>query len=434
MPLLVCIGLFIFHFSVIRKYAVNLPNWDDWAFFVGDDHPASVDLKWLHAQHNEHRTPTTKLFVWLQYHINGWNIRTHLFLNFILYGLFLAGLVWFARKLAPQVPSWVVPSFIVFLLSPIIWLEHFMAYPVAVHFWLIFFFVSAYLLFDKLQRWVPLVLGCLASLLSIYSFAAGVVTAIILLLTFAVFKCHRAYGATVKEERARELLQLLLVVVLIGGALATWFIGYHKPPHHPALVFPYTWDFWPFFLNLVSFSFGVERTSVFWGAFCLLIVLVPICGELWRKRGNLSNLQWASLAIVLGILADLAAISMGRASFGIFYSKTQEYAEHGMPLIILSVVNWSIFLSGGRKLRASFIAALWLYCLMAFHNNWNFNIYRDASVSRREGVRCAKAYYEGVGDGRCPTVYPPEISLAPFLEQAKRLNASFYREMQVGKP
>ncbi|HEY6122506.1 MAG TPA: hypothetical protein VIV66_21300, partial [Pyrinomonadaceae bacterium] len=78
LPLLICVGVFLFHFSVIARYAVNLPNMDDWALVAGDDHPSSVDLEWLYDQHNEHRTTTTKLFVWLQYHLNGWNVRTHL--------------------------------------------------------------------------------------------------------------------------------------------------------------------------------------------------------------------------------------------------------------------------------------------------------------------------------------------------------------------
>ncbi len=143
LPLLVCAGLFLFHFSLIRKYAVNLPNADDWDLFSGDNHPASLDLRWLYAQHNEHRTATTQAFVWLQFQLNGWNVRTHLMIDFFIYGFFLTWLVWFARRIAPHLSTSMVLAFMIFFLSPIIWLEHFMAYPVAVHFWLIFFFLVA---------------------------------------------------------------------------------------------------------------------------------------------------------------------------------------------------------------------------------------------------------------------------------------------------
>src|SRR5438477_7679619 len=50
-----CTGLFLLHGYIVMKHAVDVPYWDDWAFFGGDNHPASFDLKWLRAQHNEHR-------------------------------------------------------------------------------------------------------------------------------------------------------------------------------------------------------------------------------------------------------------------------------------------------------------------------------------------------------------------------------------------
>jgi len=429
LPLLVCVLLFLFHFSVIRKYAVNIPYMDEWALFSGDNHPASIDLRWLYVQHNEHRTATTKIFVWLQYQINGWNVRTHLLIDFVIYGFLLTWLVWFARRMAPHLSTWIVFAFLIFFLSPIIWIEHLVAYPVAVHFWLIFFFVSAYFLFTERQQWASLVVGCLASILSMYSFAAGFVTSLVLLLAFWIFKGLRARHATGNKDRTREFRQLLLVTVLVGGALVGWIIGYRTPWYHPPLIFPYHLAFWRFFLNLISFSFGVDRLSVFWGVIFLLIVLAPICGEVWKRRGNLSSMQWAAFAIVFAILADLAAISIGRASFGTFWSRSPEYAEHGMPLIILSAINWSIFFRDRKILRACSIAALWIFCLVAFTDNWDFDIYRYHSGLRLEGARCVRAYYQGIGDGGCPSILPgPSNPQLPLFDQAKRLNASFSRD------
>lgn len=429
LPLLVCVGLFLFHLSIIRKYAVNLPNWDDWALFAGDNHPASLDLPWLYLQHNEHRTATTKTSVWLEFQLNGWNIRTHLLIDFIMYGLFLTWLVWFARKMAPHLSAQIVLAFMIFFLSPIIWLEHFMAYPMGTHFWMFFFFVSAYFLFNEFQKWPSLLIGCLSSILSIYSFAAGFVTSLILLLAFWTFKALRAYQAKGKKDRTREFLQLFLVTLLVGGALFAWIIGYQKPPYHPPLTLPYRLAFWRFFLNLISFGFGIDQLSALWGVICLTIILAPICGEVWKRRSSLTNAHWAIFAIVFAILADLAAVSIGRAGFGMEFSKTQEYAEHGMPLMILSVLNWSFFLKDRKILRGVAIGALWIFFFLAFQGNWTFDIYRTQSAGRLEGVRCVKAYYDQVGDGRCPTIFPTTLDLTPLLEQGKRLNASFYREI-----
>lgn len=425
LPLLVCLGIFLFHFSVIRKYAVNLPNMDDWGMFAGDNHPASVDLAWLYAQHSEHRTATTKLFVWLQFQLNGWNVRTHLLADFLLYGLFLILLVWFARRVAPQLQTWVLLSFIVFFLSPIIWLEHFMAYPVAVHFWLLSLLIAARLLFGEPQRWYALVVGCIAAVFSTYSFASGFVTSLILLIAFCVFKWLRAAEARGKDRR-REFFQLLLVAGSIGGPLIIWISGFTTASSRWPLIFPYRWSFWVFFLNLVSFGFGIDRVSLTWGALCFLIVMTPICGVVWKKGRHLSGGQWTAIVMVIAILADLSAISVGRAGLEASYSKTQEYAEHGLPLIILSVLNWSVFLKHSQRLRAAVVVALWFFCLAAFSNNWDFGIYRYASASRTADVRCIRTFYNHTGNGNCPSTYPLELS--SVLEKAQRLNASFYQD------
>ena len=429
LPLLVCVGVFLFHFNVVRKYAVNIPYYDDWAMFAGDSHPASLDLPWLYAQHNEQRTATAKLFVWLQFQLNGWNIRTHYLIAFVTYGVFLAFLTWAARKWAADFPAWVIVSFIVFLLSPIIWLVHFMAYASVCFFWIFGFLVSAYLLFDNPQRWPALIVGCLASIAATYSAAFGFVTSFVLLLVFSLFKCVRLRELADKRARVRELGQLLMVALLIGGALATWVIGFQKPLYHPPLVFPYRRAFWSFFLNLVAFSFGVDWGSTKLGVFCLLIVLAPICGCVWKQRGKLSTAQWATFAVVTAILADLSVIAIGRAAFdvSILAPNLSGYASLGMPLIILAIVNWSIFFRDKKMLRIGSIAALWVFCLIAFHDNWDFDIYRNQSTLRMTGMRCVRTYYQQIGPGLCPTIYP--FPLAPFLDQAKRLNASFYQDV-----
>lgn len=154
-PLFVCVGLFLFHFGQIWQYAVNIPAWDDWTLIYGG-HPGSLTFQWLFAQANEHRTSTTKLFVWLQYHLNGWNLRTHQLIAFLIYGAFLVLLVRFARRFTPQLPSWVTISFVIFLFAPIVWLNHFEGYGIANHFWMAFFFAAAFLLFREPQSWLTL--------------------------------------------------------------------------------------------------------------------------------------------------------------------------------------------------------------------------------------------------------------------------------------
>jgi len=427
-PFLVCIALFVFHGYVVQKYAVNIPYWDDWAMFSGDDHPASIDFSWLRAQHNEHRMATTKSLNWLQFQLNGWNYPVNLLINYVLYGGLLVCLVWLARGPAAPVPMWAMLGFTIFLLSPINWFNHFMAMQSAFHFYVLFFFLACGFLFDERQRFRELLLACLAAVLCTYSLAGGFVSTLFLLVAFCCFKVMRARQAIAKERR-RELLQLILVVGIVGGALIIWTIGYVKPPHHPAIVYPYTLKFWLFFINLVSLAFGIMRISTVAGILCLLIVLTPVCGEIWKRRRDLSKLRWAPYVAVFGIFANLASISAGRAGFGLGLAKSDRYFEFVMALVLLSVINWAVFLRDKRRLKIAVLAGLWLLCCASFARKWDLGPYRTSSAERLEGVRCVKAYYQGEGDGRCPTIFPD--SLAPFLEQGKRLNASYYRDLNL---
>jgi hypothetical protein len=428
LPIVACLGIFLIHFSIIRKNAVNVPFWDDWAAFGGDNHPASIDWPWLFAQHNEHRMSTTKGFIWLQFHLNGWNVRTQLLLNFLTFGLLLIWLGWCGRSWAPQLPFWVMPSFLIFFLTPIIWFNHFMAYTGSVHFWLLSFFLTTYFLFTKNQRWSSLSLACVASILSIYSWAAGFVTSLILLIAFVLFKSVRAYRANERSVRRGEILQLLFSIMIVGGALVTWAHGFHKPTHHPPFTMPYRREFWVFLLNLVAASFGILSVSTGVGFVCLMIVLVPVLGMFWQRR-ILPTTAYAVCAGVFALLANQCAITIGRAGFGVELSKGAEYVEAGMPLIILAVASWAIFLRGRHIARWYAVLAMWLFFLTTFWPKWHdFGIYALEAQRRMEGVRCVKDYYAGKADGHCPTIYPADRSLAPLLEQAKRLNASVYRE------
>lgn len=143
--------------------------------------PTANSLKWILTQHNEHRIVTTKLLIWAQYHLNGWNQRTNISLNFIVYGLILGWLVWSARQLAPKIPLWVILGFTVFLLSPILSMNHLIGLQVCFHFWLLPFLVSTYFFFGSIQTWQRLSIGVVATIISVYSLATGLTSGAIML-------------------------------------------------------------------------------------------------------------------------------------------------------------------------------------------------------------------------------------------------------------
>ncbi|HBB97456.1 MAG TPA: hypothetical protein DC054_18910 [Blastocatellia bacterium] len=430
------VSLFLFHLYVIHKYAVEIPIIDDWAMFR-PDRPAKLSVAWLLDTSNtrttasEHVIATTKLFVWIQYHLDQWNIHVNLILNFLILGFLVWWIVWFANKAVPEIPLYAKLAFAIFLLSPIDWFNHFMATQTCYLFYLIFFFLGSYVLFRDTQRWRHIVAGSLLAVLSICSLASGFGSCLVLLSAFCVFKGARIYSKNNSGRRINEATQLAVTVFLIGGGLTLW-LAHYVTPAHVELVFPNDRRFWQFFLNLVSFGFGIETYSSWWGTLCLLVVLVPICAIIWKRKGRLTGIEWACFVMVAGILVNVGQIALGRAYPGVETgSKVLRYVEFVLPLIPLSMIAWAILLRG-RK-RAVMLGSLFAFCLLTFANDWSFDIYRYEALRRIEGRECVKAYYKGIGDGRCPTLYidrQVNIPLATWLDNAKAVNVLFYQNLR----
>lgn len=417
-------AFFLLHFVMVWRCAVNIASDDEWSVFRD---PKAISLRWILTQHNEHRIVTTKLLIWILYQLNGWNHRSNIIFNFVVYGVIVVWLIWSARRLAPRIPLWAILGFTVFLLSPILWMNHLIGLQVCFHFWLLSFLVSTYFLFGSIQSWQRLSIGVGASLISLYSLGSGLASVPIVLLSFCLFKIIRARAAGSGPDRAPEIRQLILVAGGIGIAMGLFFIGYSGVAKHPRLALPFELRFWRQLLNLVSFGFGVDLVSTRFGAICLLIVVAPIVWQVWQQRGKLSASQWTVYVTVIAILGTLASVASARAPFGVDWSKTSRYAEIGMPLIILSVLSWSWVLERKRLLEISALAGLWFFCLVAFSDNWRFNIYRQVAANKKLGALCVQAYYEKGSGGLCPNLWP--TSLAAPLDRAKQMNVSFYREL-----
>jgi hypothetical protein len=97
-------------------------------------------------------------------------------------------------------------------------------------------------------------------------------------------------------------------------------------------------------------------------------------------------------------------------------------------LIPLTVLSWHFFLKGRERYRAWVITGLWVFCFLTFWNNWEeLGIYRSKAEQRIVGIRCIQNYCRNGGEALCPTLFPRP--LADRIEQAKRLQVSFYRRL-----
>ena len=214
--LVVCTGLYLFHFSLIWKHAVDVPYEDEWASFESNQLPIGLSLGGLVAQHNEHRLATTRLVIWLQYRLNGWNLAIHQKANFILYALSLVAVYWLLASEQPSHLGLAVLCFMVYLLSPINHKNHFMGYQSQIHFWLLFLVLACYFLFRDPQNWLDNGIGAGAAVLSMYSLAGGVVSSLVLLMMFGLLTAARVRSCKDSERCAAYFFHAVVVLVLIG--------------------------------------------------------------------------------------------------------------------------------------------------------------------------------------------------------------------------
>ena len=77
------------------------------------------------------------------------------------------------------------------------------------------------------------------------------------------------------------------------------------------------------------------------------------------------------------------------------------------------------------------LIGFWIVCFLAFVPGWaKFEVYRLSAEARLQGLTCIEEFYSRGGAGLCPEITP--VPLASMLEQARKLNLSFYRKLGAG--
>ena len=425
--LTLCVALYAAHFWVIYKNAVNVLFWDEWGLLDPKALPAGFSFRWIVGQVNEHRIALTKLLMSVLFYVSGLNQVLNMAITYALYGVLLSCLVFFAQRMVPHQPKWITLAFIVFLLSPANWENHFWGFQSAYHFSVLFSLLTAFFLFSEPQTVARLTLGASMAVLATYSFFSGLVAVCILIVLFGGFKILRALRLS-GADRRRECLQLAAVATPVSVFVAVYFVGYSRNPTSPPIALPYTESFWRFFTNIVSWGFGFETDSVVLGGICLLLVLTPIVLEVWKRGWRLPASSWAVFAYSMAMLAVLAAIAVGRG-YGGARAKISRYHDFSMMLVPFTIFAWAIVLKDRPDLRKYMLASLWIFCFLGYSYKWLwFPVYHQQAELRREGVRCIKNYYDHGGEALCPTIHP--VPIKTMLDEGKRLNVSFYREIQ----
>jgi hypothetical protein len=413
--------VFVWHLYLICIYSVDVPFHDDWLYFAPDSLTWEFPWRWIYSFFSEHRIVPTKLMAWLNLRLFGLDYGLQKIINFVIFGGVIGALAVLKNRVVGKGEFVLFPLFLLFLLSPVAYENHRWGFQSQFHFVLIFSNLALCYAFPAKIKNKHALLFCLFSCAAMYSFSAGVVLTAITLGFMAIFVIIGIVRGAIEPSTYRLWFGVFIVMVIVA---LLWAHGYVRPHDEwsQEYVLPHRAAFWDYFLNLLSYSFGFERVSIFPGIVCMLLLVVPIIMLLVRRESRCLSSVWVILAAVVGVLIVLGLISMSRTYLNFYGSKTSRYTEIGFMLIPYMSMAWWLALRPG-KVRTTILSLLWFICFFSYQNDWSPQPYREAKQVDYYTLDCVESYFDGTGNGVCQG-----RTTKDDIERARSLGSHFTRQ------
>jgi hypothetical protein len=419
--------LYGYHFYVAVRYAVDVPFQDEWTYFDPDALPSGLTWRWLFSFHNDHRHVLTNLLSWLNFRLFGLDFVKSIVLNNVFFGCLMLALVKSRDIIVGRNRFALFPVFMMYLLSPLAYENHSWGLASTIHLFLLFAVMALwYAYHQEITRKTSLAFSLLAVLCA-YNFSAGVVIAFVYLLCNTVFMVANIAHQRISREEGWRIILLNWAVIGVGCAL--WFYGYKKPTWSQQWVCPINFSFWDYFLNILSLGFGFTSMNMLPGIFCLLFSTAPLVLLLSNQETRWQRSSWHVLSAILGILAALALIAVGRTS--LCTPKASRYSELGFLLIPYASVAWWLCLKAGRR-RTGMLLLFWSFCFFGYRGSWSTDIYPVMKQESMEILECVERYYRGEGDGACQEPNPAlKAARVKQLDLARQLKIRFTQRFEL---
>jgi len=337
----------------------------------------------------------------------------------MIFGTLLLAILHFKNRIIGNDNFRTFPAFLIFLLSPIAVENHSWAFQSQIHLVLLFFVLMLVYMSGKLLSAGETVKFLLVSILAIYSFAAGVILALVCLF----FRNLQILSLIASDNSGRRkwLQNAAACTFIIGGVVALWFSGNEKPAYIPQRIWPDDPVFWDYFLNMLSFGFGVDSQGLISGVFFLLLSILPLFLFCIDRKKRLDPAVLSISAAIVAVLTALLAITFGRADFG--YAKTSRYVEITFMLVPFTAMAWWLLLKDSAA-KHLFITFFWTACFFCYLDNWTPSQYIEAYNADKATLDCVTNYYRLGGDVECQEYITPA-----HYENARKLGIHFTRQL-----
>jgi len=296
--------LFIFipaivYFSLVNKYALNIPSQDDYDAILGflskfETAHGLERMYLLISQHNEHRILSSRIVYVLYYHIFGnINFRSIIFIgNTQLFLVFIFAVI-FIKKCLPG--QWVIASFFtsLCLFDPNGWENADFAMGSMQNYGIIMLFTAS-LYFYSLSGRKYLFAGILLQLLCIYSSGNGIIAAgVIVFFNFLI------------KDRLKIIFSLIILLVFSP----LYFVSYRYPAPQPHNYYKIIMYF--FHLVCAHIYFYDAQLAIISGVILLVVfaTLLPV-----NKKLQIRPQMIPFVCISAFLLASMGTISIFRSN------------------------------------------------------------------------------------------------------------------------
>lgn len=362
----------------VLMFVADAPYADEWEFvpvLVGAE-PIGPAL-W--AQHNEHRMPLSRAIYFITFRWTK-DFRTGSLLQVAMLAILCLGLIRLVGRWRGQ-NDWTDLFFPLTLLHAGHWENWVMGYQLCFSLYVVGVTLLAVVALTAERSsavrtaWVG---GALTLLVAATGgFGLPVTLAMSLWLTFLA---ALLWG----EQRRREALIPLGMLLAILAYLIAYFWDYRRPEHHPPLCTDWT-KVLPVSAQVIAMGWGITAANLW--PLAALGVLCPASYLLWRMGRDHSSVpsRWGVMAVVVGQIGLAFAIGIGRGGFGADMGLWSRYSLLAWPLTGLCYLM--AVRSGHRRVTI----ALCLAAALFFPGNMIQGLYYGGNVMMRQQALAADA-------------------------------------------
>lgn len=398
-----CVLPFILLGMMFIKFSTNVPFMDQWALvpLLEKLHNGTLGFQDLWAQHNEHRIFFPKIIMLVLAKFTNWNIYFELAINIIL-GLLIYIIVLNSILNTKEITNPLIICFLssLFIFSLVQWENWTWGWQIQIFLNVFAVYISLYAicLHNKVSYLTSVIFGFIAT----YSFANGILVWPMLLFLLA-------FNSSINKREKAKLILFFSIVFLLNVFL--YYYGYHKPNHHPSLLYgiQHPFELIKYFLAYLGSPVGgfEGKISILCGGTGIVIYLVIACYILLKKNARTNGtLFWFSTALY-PILSS-AVSALGRSGFGYEQALSSRYTTISnmfwisLIILIFILVEYlkdfdllPIELNWVSNFRIAFITAI--IVIFAMHSNVSYqrwvDHYNNLYPLESELLTCNEANY-----------------------------------------